>query len=194
MIDLKTEKSLVRKDIREQLEALPMEQWQQWSDQLTCRLIEMPEYQNASVVMVFLSFGLEYDTEPLIRNAFENGKTVCAPKVDWDARRMEPVRINHPEDIFKDERGLPEPAGSDVVEANQIDLILVPGIAFDHYGRRLGRGGGFYDRFLSRADLRAIRLAPTFDFQVLPELPCDTHDQGVDIVLTPTKKLALIRR
>jgi 5-formyltetrahydrofolate cyclo-ligase len=194
MIDLRSEKAHVRKDIRDQLKALSMEQWQEWSGQITSRLMELADYKEASTVMVFLSFGREFDTGPIVRHALSMKKTVCAPKVDWQAWQMKPIRITRPEDIFKDERGLPEPSGGEVVDADQIDLILVPGIAFDAYGRRLGRGGGFYDKFLSRVDLRAVRLAPTFDFQVLAQVPCDVHDERVDIVLTPTKTLRVVRR
>jgi 5-formyltetrahydrofolate cyclo-ligase len=193
MIDLRSEKAHVRKDIRDQFKALSMEQWQEWSTRITCRLIDLPEYKSASTIMVFLSFSREYDTGPIVRHAFGAKKTICAPKVDWNAWQMKPIRISAPDDIYKDEHGLPEPAGSEIVEADTIDLILVPGIAFDTYGHRLGRGGGFYDKFLSRVDLRAIRLAPTFDFQVLPNIPCDVHDERVDIILTQTKTLQIMR-
>ncbi len=191
MIDLRSEKAHVRKDIRDQLKALTQEQWREWSDRITSRLMELSEYKNASTVMVFLSFGREFDTGDIVRHALGMKKIVCAPKVDWQAWQMRPIRIDSIENIVKDEHGIPEPVGSEVIDADKIDLILVPGIAFDSYGRRLGRGGGFYDKFLSRVDLRAIRLSPTFDFQVLSHLPCDSHDERVDIILTPTKTLKM---
>ncbi len=193
MTDLKSEKAQVRKDIRDQLHALPAEQRQEWSARMTERILELPEYQQAKVLMVFLSFSKEYDTEPLILHGLSAGKTVCAPKVDWQTWKMAPVKLNGLEEVVKDEHGLREPTGDTKVDVDRIDLVLVPGLAFDTSGHRVGRGGGFYDAFLSRIDLRAVKLAPTFDFQVRSAIPFDRHDQPVDILLTTTKTLRFFR-
>ena len=193
MTDLKSEKAQLRKDIRELLHAISADQRRDWSARITERILDLPEYKAAKVPMVFLSFSKEFDTDPLIVHGLAAGKTVCAPKVDWRTWKMEPVKLNGPDDILKDEHGLREPVGSEKVEVDRIDLVLVPGIAFDSSGRRLGRGGGFYDAFLSRSDLRAVKLAPTFDCQIRPAVPCDRHDQPVDIILTPTKTLRFFR-
>jgi 5-formyltetrahydrofolate cyclo-ligase len=192
MTDLKSEKAQVRKDIRDQLHALSPEQRQEWSARITERILELPEYKQAKILMVFLSFSKEYDTESLIVHGLSVGKIVCAPKVDWRTWKMEPVKLNGPDDVLKDEHGLREPTGDEKIDVDRIDLVLVPGLAFDTSGRRVGRGGGFYDAFLSRADLRAVKLAPTFDFQLRPAVPFDGHDQAVNIILTPTKTLRFI--
>jgi 5-formyltetrahydrofolate cyclo-ligase len=189
MTDLKSEKAQVRKDIRELLHALSAEQRQDWSTRVTQRILELPEYKQARVIMVFLSFSKEYDTDPLIIHGLSTGKIVCAPKVDWRTWKMEPVKLQSPNDVVKDVHGLREPTGDEKIEVDRIDLVLVPGIAFDPYGHRVGRGGGFYDAFLSRTDLRAVKLAPTFDFQIRPAVPFDRHDQPVNLLLTPTKTL-----
>jgi 5-formyltetrahydrofolate cyclo-ligase len=189
MTDLKSEKALVRKDIRDQLKTLSVGQRHEWSARITKRLLELPEYKQAKVLMVFLSFSKEYDTESLILHGLSAGKTVCAPKVEWQTWKMVPVKLHGLDEIVKDMHGLREPTGEEKVDVDRIDLVLVPGLAFDPFGRRVGRGGGFYDAFLSRIDLRAVKLAPTFDFQLRPTVPFDCHDQPVDIILTPTKTL-----
>ena len=191
MIDLKTAKTFLRNDIRNQLSEVSDDQLAKWSQKLTDRLIASKEYQKAKVIMMFLSFGQEYDTSAIIEDAFSKGKIVCVPKVDWNVWRMDPVQMNNPQDYVTDERGLSQPTGDDVFEANQIDLVLVPGVAFYSFGNRLGRGGGFYDRFLARSDLRATLIAPTFELEILPEVPYDCKDKGVVIILTPIRKLTI---
>ena len=193
MTDLKNEKTQLRKDIRDQLHRITADEVQTWSAKITERLIVLPEYQQAQALMVFLAFTREYDTGPLMALALKSGKTVCAPRVDWATWKMDAVKMNHPGEFIKDEHGIKEPTGSETVPVDELDLVLMPGLAFDIYGRRLGRGGGFYDQFLSRADLRALRLAPTFDFQIRPDVPFGPGDQPVDLILTPTRSLRFVR-
>ncbi|NLE29752.1 MAG: 5-formyltetrahydrofolate cyclo-ligase [Phycisphaerae bacterium] len=194
MTDLKNEKLRVRKELRQQLRDLPTEQRDQWSRQITDRLLALPEYQHAQTIMAFFSFSTEYDTAPLIRHALSEKKAICAPRVDWSTWRMSPVLVSDPDQFTKDDRGLMEPTGDRIADLETIDLIIIPGLAFDLTGRRLGRGAGFYDRFLSQIQLRhAIRLAPIFDLQLIPTVPADQHDQLIDIILTPTKLHRLLR-
>ncbi len=191
--DLKTQKAQTRKDIRDLLRQVSSDQRTAWSDAITGRILDLPEYREAATVMVFLSFTTEYDTTGIMKEAFRQGKTVCAPRVDWSSWRIVPVQMRSADDIMTDEHKINEPAGNERVSVDTIDLVLVPGLAFDITGHRVGRGGGFYDRFLSRADLRAFRLAPTFDFQIRSSVPCDDHDQRVDMILSPTKTLRILR-
>jgi len=193
MVDLKSEKTQVRKDVRDFLRQVTPEQRAEWSNLLTQRILELPEYQHARTVMVFLSFANEFDTSGIMADAFRTNKRVCAPKVDWSSWRIDPIQMKSIDDQVADEHHINEPAGGEIVFADSIDLVLVPGLAFDIYGHRLGRGGGFYDRFLSRADLQAFRLAPTFDFQIRQSIPYDSHDERMDMILSPSRGLRIIR-
>lgn len=188
MSDLQNEKVHLRKELRQQLKATSPEQRAEWSRQITDRLLALPEYQRAKTLMVFFSFATEYDTDPLICHALSKGKIVCAPRVDWSTWRMVPVAVASVDQFAKDEHGIKEPTGDRIVDSDSIDLIIMPGLAFDLSGHRLGRGAGFYDRFLSQIQLRhALRLAPIFDLQLLPNVPHDELDQPIDIILTPTR-------
>jgi 5-formyltetrahydrofolate cyclo-ligase len=188
MINLQNEKADLRKEMRRHLKEISPEQRNSWSQQITDRIIDLPEYQHAQTIMAFFSFTTEYDTDPLIRHALSKRKTICIPRVDWTIWRMLPVVITSPEQFTKDDRGLREPTGSEILDPDAIDLVFMPGLAFDLSGHRLGRGGGFYDRFLSQAQLRhALRIAPTFDLQIRPCVPYDELDEPIDIILTPTK-------
>lgn len=194
MIDLTAEKAQIRKDIRDVLRQVTPEQRRAWSQVITGRIFDLAEYRRARVVMVFLSFPREFDTTDLMTLAMNAGKTVCAPKVDWSTWTMAPIRLASAADVVTDEHKLNEPAGNEAVAVDSIDLVLIPGLAFDVYGHRVGRGGGFYDRFLGRDDLRGFRVAPTFDFQIRAKVPHDDrHDQRVDLIVSPTKSLRIVR-
>ncbi len=190
MSKLHEQKQQLRMQMREIIRQISPNERARFSKMVTKKILDLPEYLNAGVIMAFLSMDVEYDTSELISKALSNGKTICAPKVDWKNWTMSPVKISHNDDIIIDDHNLKEPAGDERTSPDEIDLILVPGLAFDIRGHRLGRGGGFYDTFLSRADLRrAIKLAPTFDCQILPHLPSSDKDQTMDIIITPHKLL-----
>jgi 5-formyltetrahydrofolate cyclo-ligase len=193
MPDLKSEKAQARKDIRDLFKQLTGDQRQSWSLAITARILDLPEYRQAKTIMVFLSFAKEYDTADLIDMALKAGKRICAPRVNWQTWSMDPVEMTSPHEVVTDAHKINEPAGTTVIPADTIDLVIVPGLAFDVYGHRLGRGGGFYDAFLSRADLCALRLAPTFDVQIRPAIPVGPCDQPVDIIVSPTKTLRFQR-
>jgi 5-formyltetrahydrofolate cyclo-ligase len=190
---IKQQKQQLRLDIREHLKAITHDQRVEWSSFITNRLLELPEYQSAKVIMVFLSLLKEFDTSSLISQALKKKKIICAPKVDWMRWNFTPVRMLREDDFDTDDHHLREPVGSETIAAEDIDVVLVPGLAYDLQGNRLGRGGGFYDWFFSRVDLTAKRIAPTFDFQIKPVIPHNSHDQKVDVILSPTKLIKIVR-
>jgi len=192
--DPKTEKADLRKRMREALKQTPAAQIAQWSARITEKLIELPEFQQAASLMVYLSFATEYQTADLIGRALAAGKTVCAPKVAWDRWQMHPVVLRSADDFVKDDHGINEPKSNQRFSLGELALVLVPGLAFDQRGRRLGRGGGFYDQLLSRTDLQAAKIAAAFDLQLVPRVPVADHDQPVDTIVTPHKLLRFVRK
>jgi 5-formyltetrahydrofolate cyclo-ligase len=107
--------------------------------------------------------------------------------VDWVAKQMVAAAVTDLDrSLILRRNRIREPLPEcPVVPPSEIDLILIPGLAFDRTGRRLGRGGGFYDRFLADPGLRATRCGVLFDCQLLPEIPADPHDIRVDFLATP---------
>ena len=143
-------------------------------------------FRHASVVMLYMPLAGELDLTPAAIRCFGTGKTVCVPRVDWKRRDMEPVEISSFDDeiLDADERGIPTPWQGAPVVPSLIDLVVVPGLAFDARGNRLGRGGGFYDRFLRRLRRSATSVGPAFDAQIIDAVPADDRDFRVDIVVT----------
>jgi len=155
-------------------------------------LLAHEAFSRASALMLYIATRGEPDLAPLIPAALARAKTVALPRMDWDAHTMTPVAIDRPDFPTEVRRhGIAEPAAGPEVPLAELDLVLVPGLAFDSLGFRLGRGAGFYDRFL--ADLRRARPAGRTDAlvvgvcsdaQIVPEVPHDAHDQPVDALLT----------
>jgi len=147
-------KSILRKQLREKLIALSVEQRHQKSLAACGLLIASPEFAQARVIMIYLSTPEEIDTAPLALKAWQQGKTVVAPKVSWDQRRMLPVEITSLQTgMTTTGPGVREPIAGQPIPIEFIDLVIVPGLGFSPTGHRIGRGMGFYDRFLAAAGI-----------------------------------------
>lgn len=148
-------------------------------------LAELPEYRQAEIVMVFLSLPGEIDTTALVLKAWQDRKRVLAPRVSWEQRRMMPIEIRSlTHDLAISGLGIREPAAGTPIPPGLIDLVVVPGLGFDVYGNRLGRGRGFYDRFLAIPEFRGVACGFAFEEQVVDELPSGPLDRPVSILVT----------
>jgi 5-formyltetrahydrofolate cyclo-ligase len=152
------------------------------------RLVEVPEYRRAEVVMIFLSMPREVDTSQLALHCWSDIKRVLAPKVSWEQRRMLPTEIKSlTSDVHDGLMGIREPLDGLPIPVADIDLVIVPGLGFDEQGNRLGRGRGFYDRFLSHRDMRGVACALALEDQVVESVPYDETDIRVDMLVTDVR-------
>ncbi len=178
-------KKRLRTDIRTKLEAIPAAEALSRSRHAAANLVALRAFRDARAIMLYLTIPGEADTAPIARAAWKAGKIVLAPKACGVSKRMKPVVcIEHDEDLFHPHHGLRQPAGNETIALDEIDLIIVPALAFDPKGNRLGRGGGFYDRFLAEPDLRAVTVGYAFAEQIIPNVPMHDNDRPVDIVVT----------
>ena len=154
--------------------------------QRACKnLISMPEFQNASTIMMYLSLPTEADTTEAILQAWQLKKIVAAPKVLWQQQCMEAVKIDSLEKDFSIAvSGLRNPVKGIVIPFESIDLIVVPALGFDRQGNRLGRGGGYYDRFLANKQLKAPKCGFAFAEQLVDAVPVTEYDKQVDFLVT----------
>ncbi len=183
-------KKQARQEIRRRLAKLDPETIQARSRRI-CRIVsELGEFREADPIMLYMATADEVQTAPLAEAAFSAGKTVLVPKVDWSARIMHAIEIRHWQDgIVTGRYGLPEPELGEPVAIDRIAFVVVPAMAFDLEGRRLGRGGGFYDRFLSQRGFDALTCGVALEEQILPALPSEPHDVPVDMVVTESRIL-----
>ena len=148
----------LRQELRRKLAAIPAEELQQRSAAACRRLSESEEYRRAEVVMLFLSTPGEVDTSQLALQAWADAKRVLAPRVTWDQRRMLPIEIQSLGSGVEDGyMGIREPIEGLPVPVADIDLVIVPGLAFDEQGNRLGRGRGVLRSVFWRIPIFAAR-------------------------------------
>jgi 5-formyltetrahydrofolate cyclo-ligase len=144
-------------------------------------------------VLLTLPFGSEWDTLALVRFALAAGKIVAVPRVDKASRMLALHAIADPDrDVGAGSLGIPEPLPTcPAVSRDAIDFVLVPGVAFDRQGRRLGYGGGYYDRLLPLLAPAAAKVVGAFDLQLVDRVPAAPHDIAVDAIVTPTRALVV---
>jgi len=178
------EKSQARRLVRQAVRRMTPIQRERASEEIMRRVLQLPECQSASVVMGFLPLPDELDTLPLLAQLIQTGKTVCVPRTLVKERRMFPVRLRDVTDLKTGEYGIPEPAAQEPFDPASIDLLLLPGRAFDREGNRLGRGGGFYDRFIAQNAPRAVRCGIAFSCQIMDSVPHTERDIPMEIIVT----------
>lgn len=182
-------KADVRQRVRAAIAAIPPEQRRERSASACAAALAAPEFAAARTVMVYLPLADELDCTPLVRAMFDRGVCVAAPRVDWTDRALRPVLLESLEDVESGRHGVSQPTGSRAVALHAIDVVLVPGVAFDELGGRIGRGAGFYDRFLATLPASAVRCGIAFDEQVVTLLPSEPHDVSMHVLMTPTRVL-----
>ncbi len=179
------DKEQLRLSLRKCLLAIPAEQRSEKSRKACRNLVSTPQFQSASVVMMYLSLPHEVDTSEVILYAWQLGKIVVVPKISWQQRHMIPVQINSLETGFSTEvAGLRNPITGAPMPIEEIDLVVAPALGFDRKGNRLGRGGAYYDRFFANEQLKAPRCGFAFAEQVIDSIPVMERDEAVDFLVT----------
>jgi 5-formyltetrahydrofolate cyclo-ligase len=190
------DKKQFRSEIMQTLATMSAEASAKASQAACKQLIGQREFADAGTVMIFLPMPGEIDARRVAQDAWAAGKRVAVPKVAAGAQGlMEAIEIHSLEaaDLAVNRWGIHEPTSNRPLGTNELDLIVVPGLAYDQYGNRLGRGGGYYDRFIKRAPdgIRLCGLA--FARQLLDELPTNPYDQPVHMLATETDFLRFRR-
>jgi len=189
------EKVELRQEMRNRLLALSAEQRKEKSRKACRNLISTEQYQDASIIMMYLSLPHEVDTTEAILHAWQLGKTVAVPKISWQQRHMIAVQITSLDTGFSTGAwGLRNPMTGVPIPFGQIDLVVTPALGFDRKGNRLGRGGSFYDRFFANKDLTAARCGLAFAEQILESVPTMEHDEPVELLVTDEEVVHCDRR
>ena len=172
-------KQELRRAIRQQKQAMAPEDIAARSDNLRRRVLETDAYRQAKTIYCYLPFNQEVDTLPLLRQALLDGKQAALPKCYGKEIRF--ILTDDLSRIRYSPFGAPEPVDDAPIASDETALVIVPGLVFDESGHRIGYGGGYYDRFLSREPNHPT-IALCFDFQLVPHLEPDPHDIPVQTV------------
>jgi len=182
-----------KRGVREQAiaarDALPSAARAAASAVIAATIAALPSFAGARTILVTLPFRSEWDSRLVVAHALAGGKTVVSPRVDPAARMLSLHRIaDLARDVAPGYRHIPEPLEHcPVVACADVDWVLVPGVAFDAAGRRLGYGGGYYDRLLPLLPSHAPRIAGAFEAQIVAAVPFGPHDLTVDAIVTETR-------
>lgn len=178
--DLAARKEALRDEMRSRREGLHERERALRSARVLEEVVGTPEWGGAEVVGFYVSVGGEVETRRALAAALGEVQ-VAAPRTDPEAGTMAFARVEDPDELREGPLGVPEPRGPPV-DPRDLDVVLVPGLAFDEAGNRLGRGGGYYDRFLEGHDGWACGLA--YRFQLRDAVPAGPEDVPVDAVAT----------
>lgn len=183
-------KEIIRKEIIRLRESQSKQEVLHNSDIIINKLIESNEYLNSKVVMGYMDFRKEVMTERILKDAFNKGKKVAIPrisKINGHQKGIIAYEIKEIGDqIERGTFGVMEPKNDCNIEINpeHIDLVIVPGVAFDKYGYRIGFGAGYYDMFLKNIRHDCVKIGLAFEMQIIEDLPIENHDIPVDIIIT----------
>jgi 5-formyltetrahydrofolate cyclo-ligase len=149
-------------------------------------ILSLPEFHESGTVMTCLSFSGEVDTFGLANAVLKQGKKLVVPKVNKSSKSLVACEITNLENLLPNQYGIMEPDESHAhpFSPGDIDFHAVPGLAFCRSGFRLGRGGGYYDRFLETVSPRAFLAGVCYDFQIVDDLPIDPWDKPVHAVIS----------
>ena len=184
--DLKRAKRRVRNAVWGERDAVPDDVREEQAERVIQRFLDLREVQRARTVMLFSSFGSEVPTGSLIERLHARGVVVALPRIE--ATALVPIPYEPGDPTTTTSFGAEEPVGGTPLDPSSIDVVGVPGVAFDRSGRRIGYGGGYYDRFLR--GLPAFTVGLVFELQVLDEdLPAGRFDLPVDAIVTEERTI-----
>jgi len=176
-------KAQIRSKILLRLKTQKEEDRNRKSKLVTDKLLRNKVFKKAKIVMFYIAFGGEVNTDEMIREAQKTGKLICVPVCRKDRETMQPAILKDHVKLIKGPYGVLEPATQAKVSPQDLDLVIVPGVAFDKKGNRLGRGKGCYDRFLCSLSEKTRSIGLAFDFQIFPLVPTTCHDVSVTQVI-----------
>ena len=174
------DKKELRRQIREQKRAMTREQIDSASQRLAQLLFETDLYKNASVLYGYMPYNQEVNTLLILERALRDGKRVAVPKVYGDTMNF--IYLEDLSRVAPSSMGIPEPIADEPIAQDERALVLMPGLAFDKAGNRMGYGGGYYDKVLA-AEPTHPTVALCYDFQLVDTIPTDVYDIPVDLVI-----------
>jgi 5-formyltetrahydrofolate cyclo-ligase len=179
-------KKTIRKDVLKKRDNISPDIKSVKDDLIKQRLFSLSEFTTAKTVFFNASFRSEIETSSIIKESLKMGKMAVLPKVDKKRHRLILYEIKDVSELSPGYMGIPEPSLPDdrLVNLDDIDLVIIPGAAFDYSGNRLGYGGGYYDILLSESKKKIPVIALAYEEQLVDTIPSETHDIKVDIIVT----------
>ncbi len=187
MEELQKTKQEIREDIAAIQSTLAGKEVADQTKKIEKRLFEFANFQESNIVLLYVNDKHEVSTKDILRGVFGFDKIVVLPAFDAKTHEITLMKINDPDtDLTPGPRNILEPDRKRCkrVPVESIDIAIIPGTAFDEKGGRIGTGGGYYDRLIPRLSITTRKVALAYENQMIPQVPIESHDKHVDIIIT----------
>ena len=192
MDEIREAKQELREKIEKSIKAIPEEEYRTKTEEIETRLFDFANFLEARIVLLYVNGKNEVDTRNILKKAFDYGKIIILPVFDAEKGRVRLLKVDDPSrDLVKGSRGLfePNPQRCREVPLECIDIAIIPGIAVDEKGGRLGGGDGNYDRLIPQLPITTRKVSLVLEDQVVPQIPAESHDKHVDIIITDKRTI-----
>lgn len=183
------EKKILRKEILEKRNNIDLVKKEEMDKKILNQFYESKYYKEAEKIFIYISYDSEINTKVIINKALKDKKKIYVPRTEFKTRHMDAVEIISLDNLIESKYGILEPSIAEShIDPSELDLIVVPGVAFDRNGGRMGYGAGFYDRYFKKINKenmnKIIKLALAYEFQMLDKVPMNAQDVPVDFIIT----------
>ena len=175
-------KSEIRKKVLGLRKAMKKEEVNSLSAVMQNKFLESDIYKNAKCMMLYMPLGNEADTLKIINSAFKDGKKIVLPVTNQESGIITPCYADENTEFITGGFSVSEPKNAEIADFSDIELVVVPGVAFDKKGKRIGFGKGCYDRFLNNT--KATKVGFCYSFQLVDEIPSEMHDVSMDYIIS----------
>ncbi len=187
MEEIGAAKIQIREDISKIMSELPESKIAEKTRAIEDRLFEFANFLEAKIALLYVNGDYEVKTENIIKRAYSYNKIVVLPAFDPEKHEMMPMKVDQfPTKLIPGPRGVlePDPSQCKIVPLERVDIAIIPGLAFDEKGGRIGSGKGYYDRLIPKLAITTRKVALTLEEQIVPQIPMESHDKHVDIIIT----------
>ncbi|MDJ0818591.1 MAG: 5-formyltetrahydrofolate cyclo-ligase [Desulfobacterales bacterium] len=177
----------IRDDISQIISAMPENERAEKTRAIENRLFEFANFLEAKIALLYVNSDYEVQTENIIKRSYQYNKIVVLPSFDPEKFEMSLMKVDHfAKNLVPGPRNVLEPDATrcKAVPMERIDIAIIPGLAFDEKGGRIGTGRGYYDRLIPRLAITTRKVALTFEEQIVAQIPMESHDKYVDIIIT----------
>ena len=192
MEDVQEKKRNIRYAVGKSLEAVGNDKQKELTHIIENRLFEFANFLEAKTALLYISSAGEVATREIIRRSYQYNKIVVLPAFDTEKFQMSLMKVAKPDaDLVTGPRGIlePDPEKCKPVSIDNIDIAIIPGIAFDEKGGRIGSGEGYYDRLIPKLSITTRKVSLAFERQIVPHVPMESHDKHVDIIITEQRTI-----
>jgi 5-formyltetrahydrofolate cyclo-ligase len=190
----KLNKHFLRKQLLNKRKFLSKRSILEKSNKIADKLIKFDKYQQSEKIMLYISTKSEVQTQRIIESAQKDNKSIYIPLIIPEQHDLIPsLVIDFEKEIALGNLGIYQPRKEfhRLFPPSILDLVIVPGLAFNQQGHRLGRGGGYYDRFLKKLPVQAYSIALAFEMQMIEQIPLEENDMPVDCIITEKRIIKL---